>query len=115
MRQLNRFWRVAIAAVMVLPLAAFGLYAALSPSRWRRRRYFVGLLALFLSEPKARLVDDVLSSLMVILLGFGIAYGVVTYYCGRKRNTGGLCRCAKCGHSWRGISERRCPACGERV
>ena len=40
-------------------------------------------------------------------------YGLLTWYCGPL--TDSETRCRKCGYILRGISEPRCPECGERI
>ena len=60
-------------------------------------------------------------------LGFGIgwgtvpiavgvvAYGLMTRRYYRARSQDGETRCRKCGYILRGITEPRCPECGERI
>ena len=40
---------------------------------------------------------------------------VVTALIARHRSRDAECRCRKCGYILRGISEPRCPECGERI
>jgi len=47
-----------------------------------------------------------------VLCGVG-TYGILTY--GRRAATPLETRCRKCNYILRGISEPRCPECGERI
>ena len=49
----------------------------------------------------------------VVLLAFA-TYGALTAFLGRPRSDGET-RCRKCGYILRGISEPRCPECGEQI
>ncbi|GMU24131.1 MAG: hypothetical protein AMXMBFR13_42080 [Phycisphaerae bacterium] len=51
--------------------------------------------------------------LPVLLLAFGV-YGLTTRLCFR-RTLDQETRCRQCGYILRGISEPRCPECGERI
>jgi len=42
-----------------------------------------------------------------------LAFAVITYYLKSPTSRETLCR--KCGHILRGITEPRCPECGERI
>jgi len=56
----------------------------------------------------------VFASLPILLVGFA-ACGVLSYLPGRREITDGQTRCRKCGYILRGITEPRCPECGERI
>jgi len=42
-------------------------------------------------------------------------FGLLTHYLGSKRLRDSETRCRKCGYILRGITEPRCPECGERI
>ena len=52
--------------------------------------------------------------LPVLLVAF-VAYGLLTRYFGPKHLRPSETYCRKCGYILRGISEPRCPECGERI
>lgn len=45
--------------------------------------------------------------------GLGV-YGVLAWLAGRQEGDGEM-RCRACGHILRGLSEPRCPECGEQI
>lgn len=52
--------------------------------------------------------------LPVLLVSAG-AYGLLSFRLGPRRIGDGETRCRKCDYILRGISEPRCPECGERI
>jgi uncharacterized paraquat-inducible protein A len=44
-----------------------------------------------------------------------VACGLLNHFCTRRRKADGETRCRKCGYVLRGITEPRCPECGERI
>lgn len=50
----------------------------------------------------------------ITLLAFA-TYGLLTRYLGPRSIHDGETRCRKCDYILRGISEPRCPECGERI
>jgi hypothetical protein len=52
--------------------------------------------------------------LPVLLIAFAV-YGLLTWRLGSRAPTDGETRCRECGYILRGISEPRCPECGERI
>jgi hypothetical protein len=103
------FWRVTIAVVAGW-LAGYGAYSVVWDIVWAVR----GTSAL--SSPG----DDLLANLIwtltlpLVALSAVVVFAVLTRYLGssfRNHET----RCRKCGYILRGISEPRCPECGERI
>ena len=65
-----------------------------------------------------RSVPDVLYAFLVdvpVLVLCTVPAVVVTAWIALHRPRDADCRCRKCGYILRGISEPRCPECGERV
>ena len=52
--------------------------------------------------------------LPVLLIAFAV-YGLVTWRFGPRGPIDNETRCRECGYILRGISEPRCPECGERI
>jgi rubrerythrin len=52
--------------------------------------------------------------LPVLLIAFSI-YGLLTWRFGPRAPPDSETRCRECGYILRGISEPRCPECGERI
>jgi hypothetical protein len=52
--------------------------------------------------------------LPLLLVAFA-TYGILTRFFGPKLFSPNETRCRKCGYILRGISEPRCPECGERI
>jgi hypothetical protein len=108
--RLHWFWRGAI-ATLLSTIGSAGLFFLIASDR--------GLMdgAVTLLAPvfgyAAFHVACVLYSLIQCAMG-ALAYGLLTRWLGNPAPDGEL-RCRKCGYILRGISEPRCPECGEAI
>ena len=102
MRPMHWFWRAAIAAgvsclaSLVIALPISGLVQA-----GLRRHAPIAMV---------NITGIVLYSLVTACLALVVYSGT-----GRKGPEDGETRCRKCGYILRGITEPRCPECGERI
>ena len=122
------FWRAAI-AVGVASAYVVSLYlpplAGLPPWSWlgRASLYLMGVagrlcgygLGFSGAAPwQYNTVVALINYLPAILVAL-IAYGVVTRFVDRNRAHRGETRCRRCGYILRGLTEPRCPECGEGI
>jgi hypothetical protein len=98
------FWRATIAVVLgtVSCFALQGIYTLLNNLN--------GTTGIGLGEWVILFVFFLLPAVVTAVA----SYGVLTHFF--RPNVGPAeTRCRKCGHILRGISEPRCPECGERI
>jgi len=96
------FWRATITVVVGLVLMHLYTRFSIADAIYSMAAFYLGYLP-------ARLIIFI----PVLIVPIAI-YGVLTYRYGPRpidRET----RCRKCGYILRGISEPRCPECGERI
>ena len=111
--RLHWFWRAAIATVVSCT------YAFLSLAAFERTCSHVadivdellGSLTGFSPSPYAVCVVWFLPTVLIAVA----TYAVFTRYLGPRILPDGETRCRKCGYILRGITETRCPECGERI
>jgi len=113
--RLHWFWRVAIAVVVAC------IYSGLSVTVFTRlhERVANAIVAVFDSQMHmGRWVTGVSFpiawSLPITLLAFAV-FGLLTRFFGPRHPSDNETRCRKCGYILRGITEPRCPECGERI
>jgi hypothetical protein len=110
------FWRVAIAVVAACGCGGLLEYSFaitghdLSLGMAKAVRPVINLLPRGVHVAETMIVDF----LPVLIVGF-VVYGVLTRLWGPVCQTDNETRCRKCGYILRGISEPRCPECGERI
>ena len=99
MKVMHWFWRATLAA-----FTAMCGYSFVQHIPW----------PIWGSRPELLLLYNLMSTYVSIVLGITV-YGLLTrqYYGRRCRDV--ETRCRKCGYILRGISEPRCPECGERI
>jgi len=105
------FWRAAIAVGMGAMYEGLVVWRA----AWQAMCYVRELI----EEP---LGGGLVASVVAICIAFGIpqaaaclgTYGLVTWRWGPKPHQAET-RCRRCGYILRGISEPRCPECGEQI
>ena len=122
------FWRAAI-AVVVASAYVVSLYfpplAGLPPWSWwgRTSLSLIGIAGGLCGHGwgssaaapwQYNAMVALINYLPAILVAL-IAYGVLTRFVGGGRAHRDETRCRKCGYILRGISEPRCPECGERI
>ena len=102
------FWRAAIAATVGVLYATYASFSAQEVYY----RFAEPLKTLTGIQINAKFGTFVVLVAPVVLVMLAI-YGLVSYFlkCPRDRET----RCRKCQYILRGISEPRCPECGERI
>jgi hypothetical protein len=61
-----------------------------------------------------RYTDPLLGAILLVMVAFFV-YGLLCLCPDIKSPSDGETRCRKCGYILRGISEPRCPECGERI
>jgi hypothetical protein len=108
--RLHWFWRGAIAVIVGLGMVFVvgeGPLPRYNAILWQA--FHVRLL----SESPGQLVEIVLGALPVLLVAV-IAYGLLTHWLGKYASDGEL-HCRRCHHILRGLSEPRCPECGEAI
>ena len=95
---------------------------------WRATIAIVGgyifaiLWAAFVVDPSQTLLSEFEQALMIasvfcfppLSIAF-LIYGLYTRYLGPSEQTDNETRCRKCQYILKGISEPRCPECGERI
>ena len=101
---------------------------------WRWRAVFAIGLSCICGAPFVYFIDDVFPvalrltakfgqrptlfamGVLLPMLGVLAIYGLLTKYVGPETAiSDGETRCRKCQHILRGLSEPRCPECGERI
>jgi hypothetical protein len=123
----NQF--VLYACILALPLApvlifyAGGLLIWWPTVRWTTRKRWgvfltsAALAALLVPAARLALAENglgMLATLLVGLLGGGVALIVVGRICWTPPSESTEIHCAKCGYDLRGQRECRCPECGEQ-
>jgi uncharacterized paraquat-inducible protein A len=93
------FWRTALAVFVAM--AGYALTQRLPLLSWGYRGDML-------------LLVNLMSVLAAVLIGI-TAYGVLTRKRYQKHLDDAETRCRKCGYILRGITEPRCPECGERI
>lgn len=111
--RLHWFWRAAIAAIVSCT------YAALSVTvLWAVHDSVMNTIRELLGNGPGTWASGVGISigwfLPVVSIAF-VVYGLLTGYLGPRATSDGETRCRKCGYILRGITEPRCPECGERI
>ena len=114
--RLHWFWRAAIA--MILGCA----YSALSTTTTRgwHRSVAAAIEEMLGGDPGVRwgwesgVAATIAWFAPVLLIAFSV-YGLLTWWLGPRGSLDGETRCRKCGYILRGITEPRCPECGERI
>jgi hypothetical protein len=108
-------WRVAIAVVVA------GIYGGLSVAAFEDMHeaiaeFVVGLLGMggTWGGWQSGVAVALAWFMPVTLLAFTV-YGLLTRFLGPRSTHNGETRCRKCRYILRGISEPRCPECGERI
>ena len=114
-RRLHWFWRGAIATVVAcccggLEVAWSGVINGVAEPFFERLYHFVQLSIVL----KLAVNAACFYFLPTLLLGLTV-YGLVTRWSGGDMPHDGETHCRKCGYVLRGISEPRCPECGERI
>lgn len=97
--RLHWFWRAAIAVLVgsgVNIAINVGLARLLPEAAYGSTPLFVALALVRVTIPV-------------------VAYGLLTYWLGARTPADRETRCRGCGYILRGISEPRCPECGERI
>jgi hypothetical protein len=105
---MHGFWRTTIAAAAALAFAAF------AGASWQSVEAYQVLLDLFPIRPQTSQHTIAVVFLLIAPIVVGAAaYALVTHWTRSPawRET----RCRKCNHILRGITEPRCPECGERI
>ncbi len=107
---MQRFWPVLIA------LTAAWVYGVVSTAVYNQAEGFFAGVAVnwlridFMKYPSVSLlVIWVIPMALVGVVAFGLAAHFLKVPAGRET------RCRRCGYILRGISEPRCPECGERI
>lgn len=67
-----------------------------------------------LVDPRTSWVSAAIVSLLVVVPPAAVAALLTTFFL-RSRGVCGDPRCRKCGYTLRGLSEPRCPECGEAI
>ncbi len=104
------FWRAAIAVVAGPAILGLMFVGATVPPGLMTRRPLGSL-------PRAG-ISDVLGVMMIGVAASVLslaAYAILTRRYGPKVFRDGETRCRQCHHILKGISEPRCPECGERI
>jgi hypothetical protein len=90
------------------------------PERWLHDairtvlRMFVEEKPVLLLPWQQKVAAGIAYALPEILLAVSI-YALLTWWVGPKSSAPGETRCRKCDYILRGLSEPRCPECGERI
>lgn len=111
------FWRAAIATAVSLVYAWIVLILQVSVFvpliDWIMRAVF-GRSTTGPDDWQTVFVVTVLYFLPTVVLAF-VAYATLTRWLGPSVPDHSETRCRKCGYILRGISEPRCPECGEKI
>lgn len=99
------FWRSAIAVVAAVP---FGFLAAIFASMLSTEIQLRGL------DGGLALIVGIVFCIIPLVLTL-LFYGYLTRRYGPRADSDRQTRCRQCGYILRGISEPRCPECGERI
>lgn len=102
------FWRMMMAAAIACVYAA--ATAPLATYVRECLSYTIGLLVFGLA-PYHGVLFLIGWAVPAVIVGVA-AYGFLTH---RVRSLGNETRCRRCGYILRGITEPRCPECGERI
>ncbi len=105
---MHPFWRATVAAAAALA------FAALVGANWQNVESYQVLFDLFPLRPQASQYTVAVIFLLIAPIIVGVAaFGLVTHWTRLPawRET----RCRKCSHILRGLTEPRCPECGERI
>ncbi|MBN1343425.1 MAG: hypothetical protein JXQ73_12130 [Phycisphaerae bacterium] len=115
--RLHWFWRGAIALALgaVVPAWLMGLNAGPVTETLVSIQYAIPRILSRIGSPPsvmwaARRLMIIMPTVLITLVG----YGLLTRYLGAMRDDNET-RCRKCGYILRGITEPRCPECGERI
>ncbi len=115
--RLHWFWRGAIAVVIgaVLPAWLMGVdVGPISDVFIGIQRAVLRILSRITKEPTILWAAKRLMIVMPCVVTTLIGYGLLTRYFGPMPGHNET-RCRKCGYILRGITEPRCPECGERI
>ncbi len=111
MPRLHWFWRVVIATMAACEVLGFFIAFHDKALGWAMHK----VNAFFNPGwgPETVAVPVVLG-VPTVLIAFGV-YAVLTKYLGPSTFGDNETRCRRCGYILRGITEPRCPECGERI
>ena len=115
-RRLHWFWRGAIALLLASSYGGVSVTVTESAHTWvcqKVRQPLVSILGLPEFGWANGIAVAVAWFVPIVLLGFG-AYGLLTRRYGDRPHDGET-RCRKCDYILRGLTEPRCPECGERI
>jgi hypothetical protein len=106
------FWRVTIAVIVACVYGGLSVTVLLDAHEWVAD----GIGKLFsLTHPVRTGVGVPIAWFAPItLLAFAV-FGLLTHWFGRPGFSDNETRCRRCGYILRGITEPRCPECGERI
>jgi hypothetical protein len=113
--RLDWFWRGAIAVAAALAFSAINTLMLLSNGPVRS----LGLGLRAQLEPWTGLIGAqvltgvIMDAVPLLAVGFG-TYGLTTWAAGQRVGDGET-HCRQCGYILRGLSEPRCPECGEAI
>ena len=111
-RRLHWFWRGAIATIVAF-CYEIALVGTLAETGWTLDEIEQWLVRVFAMPDDVAFVLAYSSiTLLPILLALGV-YGGLTLWLSPSDD--GETHCRKCDYILRGISEPRCPECGERI
>jgi hypothetical protein len=111
--RLHWLWRGAIALVLGLSFAMLFLTRVADPLYWTARQ-IRRLLPAHLATDAVTEMLEVTFLLWVPILAALIAHGLLARWFGPP-SADGEPHCRRCDHILRGLSEPRCPECGEAI
>ena len=113
-RRLHWFWRAAIAIVVACGYAGVSVTVTEDVHEAAAETITVALRGQLGSSWQFGVGIALAWFLPVLLIAFAV-YGLVTWRFGPRGPIDNETRCRECGYILRGISEPRCPECGERI
>lgn len=123
------FWRATIAVLFSMLCAASSYFPALAtvpPWMWWWRAYHSTVFSVAAdltgfsinsrraAPPAFMAIMGIVAALPTVVIAF-TAFGVLTWFLRPRQLIDPETRCRRCGYILRGITEPRCPECGERI
>jgi hypothetical protein len=112
MPRLHWFWRVAIAITAGCCYGGLSVTAFASVHKEVLRAITKHVLT---TQPYSEVIGVPVAFFLPAILVAFLVFGALTRHAGPQRPGANETRCRKCGYILRGITEPRCPECGERI